>query len=141
MYFGLTPISSKMAESDYDKFKEEVEILVTSVWDSNSYNTLNENDYLGFVEKKNQGKIVFYKIEKIIDCKLNEKIRRKYGWEITEKKLKRNILRLEAVDHKPCYWCEKNKIKLNYGGFTLQGTMRLARFGDQTLEKIEDIMT
>ena len=67
MYFGLTPISSKIAERDYDRFKEDIEILGTSVWDSNVYNTLKENDYLGFIEKKNQSKIVFYKIQKIFE--------------------------------------------------------------------------
>jgi len=141
MYFGLTPVSSKSAEEDYEKFKKEIEIYGVGLWDNNVYNTLKENDYLGFIEKKNGSHVIFYKIQKIMNKELNEEIRKRNEWQINEKSLKRSILRLEAVNHKPCYWCEKSKLKLNYvSEYVIQGTTRLTAFGDQTLETMEEKM-
>ena len=34
MYFGLTPVSSKSAEEDYEKFKKEIEIYGVGLWDN-----------------------------------------------------------------------------------------------------------
>jgi hypothetical protein len=56
----------KTPVKDYKKFKENILSSNEGIWDSDKYNIINENDYIGFIiGLKSNEKIEIYKVIKI----------------------------------------------------------------------------